>query len=98
MLEGPVSSVGIDRPDLQLVGWVYNYKTLRWSHRAALLQLQNERVLDTLGSAICLLRGKHRPIWYPIPGMDDVCVLTLLDNPAGLQTLELFRLARGLGF
>lgn len=77
---------------------VYDFDALNWTQTGALLRIQGEHTLDILGPAICVLRGKHRPIWDPRPGMDEVRVVVPTFNPQGLRPLEIFQLATRLGF
>lgn len=77
---------------------VYDFEVLYWLHSGAMLRLQGEHTLDILGLSICVLRGEHRPIWHPRPGMNGVRVVVPIDNPEGLRPIEVFQLASRLGF
>lgn len=98
VLEKHLNTRDLDSATPMLQARVYDFESLYWSHRGALLRLQGEHVLDILGLSICVLRGDHRPVWHPRPGMTGVRVVVPLFNPLGLQPLGIFQLATLLGF
>lgn len=98
ILERHVNSKELENLDPILQARVYDFRALYWTHTGSILRLQGEHALDILGPAICVLRGSHRPVWHPRPGMDEVRVVVPLFNPQGLRPIEVFQVAMRLGF
>jgi hypothetical protein len=71
---------------------VYCFRHLYLEHTGALLFLQGVRLTEVLGKAVCLVKGKPRPVWDPRPGLDDVTLVVPLDNPRGLGPEEVFNI------
>jgi hypothetical protein len=71
------------------------YKRMDWSHTAALMRLQGAHIQYLLGDRFILLAGSHRPDYAPNPGMDDVEVGFVLENPDQLDPTDLFVLMSG---
>lgn len=93
VLEGHFNTKEFEHTDPEFKARVYDFTRLDWTQVGALFRLQGQHALDVLGPTVCILRGKHRPVWDPRPGMDDVRVLLPLHNPKGLRPLEVFQLA-----
>lgn len=71
--------------------WVrYKCGSLDWSHLAAQLRLQGAVMQDLLGPAFVVLRGRHRPDYAPRPGLDDVEIVHVLENPDDLLPPAIF--------
>jgi hypothetical protein len=98
VLEKHINTRDLDSSDPMLQARVYDFQSLYWSHTGSLLRLQGEHALDILGPAITVLRGHHRPVYHPRPGINDVRVVLPIYNPMGLRPLEVFQLAMKLGF
>lgn len=79
-------------------GLLYRFTSLQWTHHAALLRLQGVNVSDVLGPSVCIIKGEHRPVFDPCPGMDEVYLVTPNVNPTGLSIQQIFQLVKGLGF
>lgn len=98
VLEGHHHSGDFYDPETDVKAAVYDFTTLNWTHRGAMLALQGELVSTILGPALCLLRCEHRAVGHPQPGMDHVRVIVPLQNPNGLRTADLIKLAVTRGF
>lgn len=98
VLEGHRQSGEFYDPATEVKAVVYDFTELNWTHRGAMLVIQGEVISTILGPALFLLRVTHRVIGHPRPGMDDVRVLVPLQNPQGLQSMELMKLALKRGF
>lgn len=97
-LEGHVNTLAIANASPLFAGKVYDFDQLYWTHTGSVLRLQGVTILDVLGPALVLLRGRHRPVWDPRPGASDVRVLIQLENPTNLSPKEIFELAIALHF
>lgn len=69
--------------------FMYEFKGLRLTHLASLMKLEGSPIQRLLGDLV-LLKGKERPVYSPIPGMDDVVVGRVIDNPDGLDARQVF--------
>jgi hypothetical protein len=63
---------------------VTNWTTLRWTHWACMMKLEGAPMSFLLPLNVYILRGKHRSIANPSPGVDDVCLVEILRNPSNL--------------
>jgi hypothetical protein len=81
-----------------LVGKIYDFESLRWTHTGSMLRLQGIPVYEILGPAIVILRGSHRPVWDAHPGADGVRIFVQLHNPQQLRPQEVFTLVLREGF
>jgi hypothetical protein len=97
-LEGHFNTLQMLSTKPPFAGSIMDFERLRWTMTGALRRVQGEHVLELIGGTACVLRGKHRDVWHPLPGMDDVRLVVPINNPEGLQPLEVFQLAMRLGF
>jgi hypothetical protein len=97
-LEGQFNTLVMRSDAPPFAGTIFDFNLLRWTMNGAMARIQGAHVLDILGHTLVVLRGKHRDVWHPQPGMDEIRVLVPIDNPKGLRPLEVFQLAMRLGF
>lgn len=88
----------LESEDPMLRARVYDFQALYWTRSGALQRLQGVHALDILGPAITLLRGQHRPIYHPRPGLETPRVVLPTHNPLGLRPIDVFQIAMKLGF
>jgi hypothetical protein len=98
ILEKHINSLELAQNDPLFVAAVLDFESLYWTHTGALLRLQGDTVYNILGPSICVLRGQHRPVWSPRPGLDHVRVVVPREDPRGLSPVDVFQLAISLGF
>lgn len=65
------------------------FERLSWTHTGALLRLQGASLQQLMGPSFVLLSFRERPRWSPRPGLDDVLVAIIDQNPEGLTPQEL---------
>ncbi len=68
----------------------HKYNVLRWNLVTAQLMLQGASAQMLLGDEFILLRGEHRAPMSPLPGMDNVTIVQVLDNPDRLGAQDIF--------
>jgi len=64
---------------------VHKYKHMLWLHTPAQLMLQGASAQLLIGQEFILIRGAHRPAFHPRPGMDDLTIVQVLENPSELD-------------
>lgn len=98
ILEKHINSLELAQRDPVFVASVLDFEALHWTHTGALLRLQGDTVYNILGPSVCVIRGRHRPVWAPRPGIDSVRVVVPREDPRGLSPVDVFQLAIALGF
>jgi hypothetical protein len=98
LLERHINTLELAVKEPLFVAAVLDFQRLYWTHTGALLRLQGDTVYNIIGSAACVLRGKHLPVWHPRPGMEDVRIVVPRVDPRGLSPVDVFQLASQLGF
>jgi hypothetical protein len=73
----------------------HKYKRLRWGMIPAQLVIQGASPQALLGDKFILLRGAHRPPYHPLPGMDDVTIVQVSENPDRLGVEDIFLIVAG---
>lgn len=71
---------------------VYEATRLYWTHTGTLRKLKGDVLLNIVGPSMCIIAGKHTPLWDPRPGMIDVRFAVPVLNPTSLTPPEVFRL------
>jgi hypothetical protein len=69
---------------------LYLFRCMRWTHVASLLHMEGAGKQQLLGPDVVVLSFHERPVYDPLPGLNDVLVACVLKKPPEFDTREVF--------